>query len=132
MKSNTNWAISFTFANDFGGAVVVGRSRDESNGSKIINAVLTISLDSNCKFIHTAQKMKFSMKDFFSKCDQIRKKLRIWSHLRKKSLMKNFICCAVSSLAWVATYLEKIVRSITYVFLFSSIMQFNQKFHLTS
>ena len=34
-------------------------------------------------------------KDFFSKCDQIRKKLRIWSHLLKKSLMENFIFCAV-------------------------------------
>ena len=29
---------------------------------------------------YTAQKMKFSIKDFFSKCDQIRRKLRIWSH----------------------------------------------------
>ena len=47
-------------------------------------------------FIHTAQKMKFSMKDFFSKCEQIRRKLRIRSHLLKKSLMKNFIFCAVS------------------------------------
>ena len=35
------------------------------------------------------------MKDFFSKRDQIRRKLRIWSHLLKKSLMKNFIFCAV-------------------------------------
>ena len=38
--------------------------------------------------------MKFSIKDFFSKCDQIRRKLRIWSHLLKKSLMENFIFCA--------------------------------------
>ena len=44
---------------------------------------------------HTAQKMKFSIKDLFSKCDQIRRKLRIWSHLLKKSLMENFIFCAV-------------------------------------
>ena len=43
----------------------------------------------------TAQKMKFSIKDFFSKCDQIRRKLRIWSHLLKKSQMENFIFCAV-------------------------------------
>ena len=43
----------------------------------------------------TAQKMKFSTKDFFSKCDQIRRNLRIWSHLLKKSLMENFIFCAV-------------------------------------
>ena len=35
------------------------------------------------------------MKDFFSKCDQIRRKLRIWSHLLKKSLIENFIFCAV-------------------------------------
>ena len=38
---------------------------------------------------NTAQKMKFSIKDFFSKYDQIRKKLRIWSLLLKKSLMEN-------------------------------------------
>ena len=46
----------------------------------------------------TAQKMKFSIKDFFSKCDQIRSFLRIWSHLLKKSLLEKFIYCAVSSL----------------------------------
>ena len=28
----------------------------------------------------TAQKMKFSIKGFFSKCDQIRSSMRIWSH----------------------------------------------------
>ena len=42
-----------------------------------------------------AQKLKFSIKDFFSKCDQIHGKLRIWSHLLKESLMKNFSFCAV-------------------------------------
>ena len=35
--------------------------------------------------------MKFSITDFFSKCDQIRRNLRIWSYLLKKSLMENFI-----------------------------------------
>ena len=43
----------------------------------------------------TAQKMKFSIKNFSSNCDQIRRRLRIWSHLLKKSLMENFIFCAV-------------------------------------
>ena len=43
----------------------------------------------------TAQKMKLSIKDFFSKCDQICSFLRIWSHLLKKSLMENFIFYAV-------------------------------------
>ena len=40
--------------------------------------------------------MKFSINDLFSKCDQICRKLRIWSHLLKKSLMDNFIFCAVN------------------------------------
>ena len=40
---------------------------------------------------YTAQKIKFSIKDFLSKCDQIRSFLRIWLHLLKKSLMENFI-----------------------------------------
>ena len=44
-----------------------------------------------------AQKMKFSIKEFFSKYDQIRRKLRIWSHLLRKSLMENFIFCAVGT-----------------------------------
>ena len=39
--------------------------------------------------------MKFFIKDFFSKFDQIRSFLQIWSHLLKKSLLENFIFCAV-------------------------------------
>ena len=39
--------------------------------------------------------MKFRIKDFSSKCDQIHDFLRIWSHLLEKSLMENFIFCAV-------------------------------------
>ena len=49
-------------------------------------------------FHDAAQKMMFSIKDFFSKCDQIRRKLRIWSHILKKSLMENFIFCTVKVL----------------------------------
>ena len=48
----------------------------------------------SCDTRFTAQKMKFSIKDFFSKCDQIRS-LLIWSHLLKKSLIENFVFCAV-------------------------------------
>ena len=39
----------------------------------------------------TTQKMKFSIKYFFSKCGQIFCFLRIWSHLPKKSVKENFI-----------------------------------------
>ena len=49
-----------------------------------------------------AQKVKFSIKDFFSKCDQIRRKLRIWSYFLKKSLLENFIFCAV----WLFTIIS--------------------------
>ena len=40
------------------------------------------------------QKKKSPIKDFFSKCDQIRSFLLIWSHWLRKSLMKNiyFFC----------------------------------------
>ena len=38
----------------------------------------------------TAQNMRPFIKDFFSKCGQIRRK-----HLLKKSLMENFTFCAV-------------------------------------
>ena len=41
------------------------------------------------------KKMNFSIKDFFSKCDQICSFLQIWSHLLKNPLMENFIFCAV-------------------------------------
>ena len=46
-------------------------------------------------YTSTTQKMKLSINDFFSKCDQICSFLRIWSNLLKKSLMENFILCAV-------------------------------------
>ena len=48
--------------------------------------------------------MKFSTKDFFRKCDQISNFLRIWSHLLKKSLMENFIFCAVKDLSAYLTH----------------------------
>ena len=38
--------------------------------------------------------MKFSIKNFFRKCDQIRNFQRIWSHLLKRSLMETLIFCA--------------------------------------
>ena len=37
------------------------------------------------------RKLKFSITDFFSKCDQIWSFLQIWSHLLKKSVIDNFM-----------------------------------------
>ena len=56
---------------------------------KFLNSLLNYASD-------TAQMMKFSMKDFLGKCDLIRWKLQVWSHLLNKSLMENFIFKAVS------------------------------------
>ena len=62
----------------------------------------------------TAQKLKSSIKDFFSKCDQIRRKLRIWSHLLKKSLVENFLFCAVLDICifilGITNTLEKLLK----------------------
>ena len=55
--------------------------------------------------------MKFSIKDFFSKCDQIRSFLPIWSHLLKKSLMEKFSFCAVYPRANKSSYFSSVPYS---------------------
>ena len=49
--------------------------------------------ESSC--LNTAQKMKFSIEDLFSKCDQILSFQRIRPLVLKKSLMENSIFCVV-------------------------------------
>ena len=46
--------------------------------------------------------MKFSVKDFFSKREQIDSFLWICSHLLEEPLMENFILCAVQGIQVVA------------------------------
>ena len=53
--------------------------------------------------------MKFFIKDFFSKRDQIRNFLRIWSHLLKKSLMETSLF-----VQWTLFPVETIVRNCHY------------------
>ena len=55
-----------------------------------------------------AQKMKFCIRDFYNKCNQVNNFTRIWSHLPKKSLMENFIFSAVweESHIWVILLLR--------------------------
>ena len=58
--------------------------------------LIMLTIYHNCyPYFYTAQKVKFSNKDFFCKCDQIRSFRRIWSHLLKKSLMEKIIFCVV-------------------------------------
>ena len=56
---------------------------------------ITLKKEMGYPRIGNTQKMKFSITDFFTKCDQIRTFPRIWSHLLKKSVMENFLFCAV-------------------------------------
>ena len=55
---------------------------------------------SNEMIVALCKKMKFSIKNFFGKCYQIRSFLQIWSHLLKKSLMENFNFCGVAFMIW--------------------------------
>ena len=48
-------------------------------------------------YFSNAQKVKFLIKDFPSKCDQVHSFLLIWSHLLKESLMENSIFWTVQA-----------------------------------
>ena len=62
-----------------------------SKGSNKMEPLKIPSHNAEVKGTFTLQKMKFSIKQFSSECDQIRRKVRIWSHLLEKSLVENFI-----------------------------------------
>ena len=78
--------------------------------------------------------MKFSIKDFFIiKCDRIRGFLRICSHLlKKKSLMENFIFCAVHMLM-PDLYLTMLLRKfcIHTKWMFCQLIPITNIFHLS-
>ena len=54
-------------------------------------------------WMNTAQKIKFSIKDFFSGCGQIRSCMQIWSNLLKKSLARGGL--------WAVSNVESSVRA---------------------
>ena len=58
------------------------------------------------KFCHIAEKIKFSTKSFFSKCEPISRNLWICSYYLKKSLTENFIFCAGINLYIQLNYVE--------------------------
>ena len=95
-RTRTRWAGIIVLNKAFWNVFKLWRKKVSSESQQNLNP--------NKKLTTTVQKIKFSIKDFFNKCDQIRSFLLIWSHLLKKSLMENFIFCAV----WVWTsVLEK-------------------------
>ena len=81
---------------------------------------LTLSLIKTFSTVFTAQKRKFCINDFFSKCDQIRRQLRIWSHLLKKSLIENFIFF----MQYLLTLKALEIKSITYHLRVSHLVRF--------
>ena len=56
-----------------------------------------------------AQKVKLSINDSFSKCDQIRSFQRILSYLLRKSLMENSIFCAATAFFYLLFELYMLV-----------------------
>ena len=60
--------------------------------------------------------MKFPIKDFFSKCKQICRKLRIRSYLQKKSLMESFPFCVVLKTTEAVWHLNRLRTWATEVF----------------
>ena len=68
--------------------------------------------------------MKFSIKEFFNKFDQIRRKLRIWSDLLKKLLMEKLL-----SLRSVTLYTYSIIHSLSLHLLLVSVLLTLNIFH---
>ena len=61
----------------------------------------------------TTQKMKFSIKDFFSKFNQIHKKMWILSHLL--NYKKVFVCSGLNNLSLLIYFQKKYI----YIYIFS-------------
>ena len=106
IQSNTNFLFITSLKNNPRGNLALWHSPPMKlrRGLKGCNIYWVV------KVLNTAQKIKFSIKHFFSKCDQIWSFLRIWSHLLKKSLREIFIFCAVSKKP-VSQFAEKNVPS---------------------
>ena len=66
--------------------LILKKQNLSNNKGSYLDLDLFVRIGNN-QFSPLHKKMKFSIKDFFIKCDQIRRKLRNWSHLLKKSLM---------------------------------------------
>ena len=70
---------------------------------RCLDVQMQLCRDFNSSFVSQPKKLSFPLRIFFSKCDQIRRKLWIWSHMLKKSLMENFIflCSVCQTVAFI-------------------------------
>ena len=59
---------------------------------KVISTLFVVVLSFLRLFVDTAQKIKFSIKDFFSKCDQIRVKVKFsYQKVLSSFVVKEFL-----------------------------------------
>ena len=84
---------------------------------------MLLSLFSIERHVSTAQKMKFSINDFFSKCDQIRRKLNelIWVYINFSDIFVKLegvlvglwlLFSVVSPLSWCNISILKNIKSL--------------------
>ena len=92
MFANCKICHKFTYEQKF----IIGHIIFEKTQHKkmVISIWIALRVASDSPKTCTAQKMKFCMKDFFSKCDQIRRKLRILVTLTEEILngKLHFLC----------------------------------------
>ena len=98
-----SWSMKWSFCKwfDFHSCCIPGHAK--SNSQYWISNMPKLKWGMDVDFLHIiyyTNKIKFSIKDFFSKCDQILSFLRIWSHLLKKHLMENFSFFVQSTLEY--------------------------------
>ena len=58
---------------------------------------------------YTAQIINFSLRNFFSKCQQICRNLSLWSDIQKKSLTENFSFCSLMQLTWLNLNIDYLI-----------------------
>ena len=77
-----------------------------------VTSLWFIKLSAWILVFNTAQKMKFSSKDFFNKCDQNRSLLPTWSQLLKKSLMEHlfFVQCNFFMHIFILIYIQLLIH----------------------
>ena len=104
-----------TFKNLFQGAFNSGRKILAARTKKFARAICfrKYSLLQQLNKLLLHKKMKLSIKEFFSKCDQ--SLLQIRSHLLKKSLMENFMFCVVYIFGDVIHKIEKL-HKVPYIY----------------
>ena len=104
--------------------IIQHKDRVIKTNSKCNDHCMNLQTDNLAKNIihrihYAAQKVKFSITDFFNKCDQIRS-----LHLLKKSVMEYFILCAVLLTRIVEIYvILMVVHLLEFMHLFNRIFQ---------